>query len=91
MEPTKYQSRSGDLHRIQATGSSSSEDVQGVHARDDTGEHASTVEQAVVNSATVCRRIVMGARKSSMYRFKIGSVDRFLAFPSYAHPQVKVS
>jgi hypothetical protein len=32
-----------------------------VHATDDTGEHASTVEQAVVNSATVCRRIVMGA------------------------------
>ena len=49
MEPTKYQFQSGGLHRIQVTGSS--EDVHGVHARDDTGEHASTVEQAVMNSA----------------------------------------
>lgn len=56
------------------------------------GEHASTAVQTVTSkSATMRRRIVMGARNSSMYQFKIGSVDRFLAFPSYVHPQVKVS
>jgi len=66
--------------------------VHGEHARDDTGEQASTAEQTVTSrSATLCRRIVMVARKGYMYPFKIGSVDRFLAFPSYAHPQVKVS